>query len=429
MLLPSTPFPVVAEVLAQRPMRTFDFPSVEHFLAADPPPYPFTKTFGASKHEPLVCLHTSGTTGFPKPVFWTHDWLDSVAQGHYAPAPAGYERLDDLMLGPQRRVMTLFPAFHASGVICALFFQLLLGTTVVYPPARLAPNESMDAAVDALEALGEEGRVDVIALPPPHAEYLGSNAALLGRLSERVKTVLYSGGDLSHSAGDAIAAKMQLVNQLASTELGLWTSLHEPRSTGTGSVEAEWSYIHFHPCTHIRFTAVSATLHEATMVKNKGTDTPIQPIFKLLPATTEIPLGDLFTPHPHHAHKWKPAGRADALLNFLTGETFHPSAAEQRISAHAGVAEAVLIGTRRPRAALILRLERGAALDGVWAVVEEVNADAPVYARVARHMVLVVEEPFARTAKGSVQKGGVVGLYEGELDELYARDGGGPVVK
>lgn len=427
MLVPSTPLPVVSEVLAKRSMRTFDFPSVEHFLASQPAPYPFTKTFEAHKHEPLVCLHTSGTTGFPKPVIWTHDWLHSVAEGHYLPAPVGYERLDILMLGPQRRVMTLFPAFHASGIICALFFQLLLGTTVVYAPARLAPNESVDVAADALDSLGEEGRVDVVALPPPHTEYLGANATLLDRFSKRVKTVVFGGGDLSHSAGDTIATKMQVVNHIASTELGLWTELHKPGSVDTEKVEAEWSYVQFHPSSHIRFDAVSeakeGTLYEAIMVRNQGEGAYVQPIFRIFPDVNEITLGDMFTRHPHNPKQWKHAGRADDLLNFLTSETFHPGNAERRITAHSGVAEAVIVGTRRPKASLIIRLNNETVLDKVWEVIDEINKDSPVYARVGRHMILTVTEPFPRTAKGTIQKKATIDLYKTQLDALYEQHG------
>jgi acyl-coenzyme A synthetase/AMP-(fatty) acid ligase len=427
MLVPSTPFPVISEVLAKRSMRTLDFPSIEHFLDSEPAPYQFTKTFEANKHEPLVCLHTSGTTGFPKPVIWTHDWLNSVAEGHYLPVPAGYGRLDDYMLGPRRRVMPLFPAFHASGILCALLFQLLLGTTVVYAPTRLTPNESVDTAADALELLGEEGRIDALALPPPHVEYVGAHAAVLEKLSKMTETIVFGGGDISYGAGNRIAARMQIVNHLASTELGLWNELCKLEADDTEAVEAEWSYIQFHPSLHIRFDPVSeakhGTLHEAIMVKNQGEGAWVQPIFKIFTEVNEITLGDLFTRHPHDPNKWKHAGRADDLLNFLTGETFHPGNAERRITEHPGIAEAAIVGTRRPKASLIVRLNNGTTLDNVWESIDEINRDSPVYARVERNMILTVTEPFPRTAKGTVQKTATIDLYSKQLDALYEHDG------
>jgi hypothetical protein len=59
----------------------------------------------------------------------------------------------------------------------------------------------------------------------------------------------------------------------------------------------------------------------------------------------------------------------------------------------------------------------------VWEIVEEVNKDSPVYARVERHMILAVTEPFPRTAKGTVQKKAAIASYESTLDVIYVKDG------
>jgi hypothetical protein len=80
-----------------------------------------------------------------------------------------------------------------------------------------------------------------------------------------------------------------------------------------------------------------------------------------------------------------------------------------------------MVGTRRPKGALILRLKEGKTMDDAWGVVEEVNETSPVYARVDKDMVLVVEEPFLQTAKGSIQKKAMLDLYQKELDCLYER--------
>jgi hypothetical protein len=68
-------------------------------------------------------------------------------------------------------------------------------------------------------------------------------------------------------------------------------------------------------------------------------------------------------------------------------------------------------------------LNNGTSLDSVWGIVEEVNKDSPVYARVERHMILAVTEPFPRTAKGTVQKKAAIASYESTLDVIYVKDG------
>ncbi|CAO2652907.1 Nn.00g023180.m01.CDS01 [Neocucurbitaria sp. VM-36] len=422
MLRSSTPFPVVDEVLQNREMRTFQIPSLEDLLSAQPDQYQYTKTFESSKHEPLISLHTSGTTGFPKPVIWTHDWANSVAESHYMPSPDGYERMDGLFHGPKTRVMFMFPPFHASGFFGSLFWQLLTGTTVVYPPAAASPQAQVDAMANALDYLDE--RVDIVPLPPPHMEYLGANPPLLDRVSKKVKTTFWGGGDISTAVGNAVAAKMQLFVTMGSTELGLWPAIRKSGPWNAENVDEHWHYMRFHPAQNIKFVPVSDSpegqLYEAVMVRNNDSEW-VQPIFKINTEDKEANLGDLYTQHPQDAQLWKYYGRSDDLLVFITSEKFHPGAAERRIASHPSIVEVMIVGTRRPKASLIVKLSEGAKVEDIRATIEEVNKASPVYARVTKDMILIVKEPFLRTPKGTVQKKAMVDLYAKELDALYSK--------
>lgn len=427
MLTPASPFPVVAEVLAIRDMRTFEIPTLEALLAAEPERYPYTKTFAAHKHEPFICLHTSGTTGFPKPVIWTHEWANSAAKGHYLPTPEGYERMDGRMHGPKARVMFMFPSFHASGFSGMLFFPLFTGSVVVYPPFAPDPKGQIDGLVAALDILGEEGKVDMIAMPPPQAEYLASQPELLSRVVSKVKSILWAGGDISVTAGTTISAQIDLWDDLGSTELGPFPAVRNLKYAWSKENAGQyWPYMQFHPAMNIRYDPVSesveGTLYEAIMVRNGAAENGgwVQPNFRIYADVSEISLGDLFTRHPTEAGLWKYYGRSDELLNIITGEKFHPGTAERRVAAHPGVAEAMWVGTRRPRCALIVRLEEGATVEGIWPTVEKVSRDSGVVASVRRDMILVVDEPFLKTAKGSMQKKAMLDLYENKLNVLYA---------
>ncbi|KAF2035071.1 acetyl-CoA synthetase-like protein [Setomelanomma holmii] len=356
MLNPNPRLPVSAQVLQKRPMKIFQIPSLGDLLTAETQPYPFNKTFEQHKHEPLVCLHTSGTTGFPKPILWTHDWAQSFLESISLPDPSEKHRA----------------AVHFKNT----------------------------------DTRTERG-VDIVAIPPPHAEYLGSNPALLDRVAARAKKLVWSGGEIFVAAGNAIAAKMRPHNELGSTELGLWPSLERNAVS-----DENWQYVPIHPAMNMRLDPVAKTAEgedicEGVMVKNDESGW-VQPLFRIYTDVKEKSLGDLFVRHPQHPELLRPVGRTDDMLYFQS-EKFFPAVAEGKIAAHLGVEQVMMVGTKRSRGALIIRLQKNAKLDD----------ELPVYARIERHMILVVKQPFLLTAKGTVQKKAMLDLYERELDELY----------
>ena len=81
----------------------------------------------------------------------------------------------------------------------------------------------------------------------------------------------------------------------------------------------------------------------------------------------------------------------------------------------------MMVRMRRPRAALIVRLAEDGKLEDIWKTIEDVNKASPVYARVEVELVLVVKEPFLKTAKGTVQKKAISALYKKELDRLFEK--------
>jgi acyl-coenzyme A synthetase/AMP-(fatty) acid ligase len=403
-------------------MQTYSIPSLEQLLTTPSKPYPFTKSFAEHKDESFVSLHTSGTTGFPKPILWTHDWANSCAQCLRMPGPTPDLPTATHLYGAEKRVMLPFPPFHASGVIGQTFFATCAGTTLVTPPFSPDPVTGVRLIAETLEFLGK-GNIDIVALPPPHMEYLATQPELLDRIAKKVDMIMWGGGDISATAGNVIAQKMQLCTDIGSTELGLWPSLQRTRdSTWNGEkVDEYWHFIPLHPALNIRLDIVASTpagdVGEAIMTRNQTGW--VQPLFHVYKSDSQRSLGDLFLRHPKHADLWKYHGRVDDLLTFLTTEKFHPVVAEQRIAAHPGVEECMLVGTRRPKAALIVRLKQGTALEDVWAMVEEVNAEMPVYARVEREMVVLVTQPFFKTPKGTVRKGEMLEVYAREVDGVY----------
>lgn len=277
--------------------------------------------------------------------------------------------------------MFLFPPFHASGIIRQLILGITNGVCSVTPPPAGTPGQVVEGMVEALQWLYDKGndgmgkgaKMEVVALPPPHAEYLGSKPELLDRVARTVKSVFCSGGVISLAAGRAIVRRMQLINDIGSTEMGLWPSL--VRSVWTGEDKDDtWRYIPLHPSVNVRLDPVSTSsegeICEAVMQRNEESGW-VQPLFRIPQfagkEVKEKSLGDLFVRHPEQPELLRHAGRADEVLNFGS-EKYHPVAVESAIAAHPGVKECVLVGTGRARAALVVRLRDGADVGAVWEV-------------------------------------------------------------
>lgn len=424
-ITPASPLPVTQDILQKRKMKTYHIPPLEELLQAQTARYPFTKTFQKYKNEPLISLHTSGTTGFPKPILWTHDWADSVHRGMLLSSPTPeYEPVGYYPFGT--RIMWPSVAGHASGPVSMVLLPFCMGATVIWPPPTTSPAAGMEAMANALDFLGDKGKVQVLIIPPPHVEYLAAHPALLDRVSSRVQSINYAGGDISTAAGNTINSKVRLSTRLASTELGAWPALRKPQAGLEEGVPDEWHWMRMHPAGNTYLDIISDSAEgpvgEAVIKRNLDSGW-VQPVFKMYPQDTERRLGDLFVTHPLHPDLWKFVGRADERLDFTTTRMVHPHRTEKRIAENPAVLEVMMVGTRRPRAALIVRLAEGKGLDDVWGSVEEVNKDVEVDARVKRDMILIVREPFLLTGKGSVQKKGMLEKYEREIEELYERGG------
>ncbi|TGO54745.1 hypothetical protein BELL_1497g00010 [Botrytis elliptica] len=82
--------PMTHSIIEATGARAIECPDVDELLDNIYPHYPFNKTFEQARKEPLVVLHTSGTTGFPKPIVWNHEWVASWSDWLAIAPPDGY---------------------------------------------------------------------------------------------------------------------------------------------------------------------------------------------------------------------------------------------------------------------------------------------------------------------------------------------------
>lgn len=75
----ASPIVVVKDVLHERSMKCLQLPTLDEPLDAEiTEAFPYTKTFEEAMNDPFCYLHTSGSTGLPKPIPWSHGLIGTM---------------------------------------------------------------------------------------------------------------------------------------------------------------------------------------------------------------------------------------------------------------------------------------------------------------------------------------------------------------
>ena len=138
LISPTPAAPAVTAIVVSCNVQLLEFPSLEFFLDETHPKYPYVKAYETAKDEPLVVLHTSGSTGkrppkisyvlhilislgLPKPLVLPHTFGTAFADTTQVEPPPGYVSQSRHLHG--RRMMTTLPLFHVSIYFAFLAFK------------------------------------------------------------------------------------------------------------------------------------------------------------------------------------------------------------------------------------------------------------------------------------------------------------------
>ena len=88
-------------------------PSLKEMLVGDEPrKYPFTKSWEEAKSDPILVLHTSGSTGLPKPITFSHYCMSVVDRTRLHPPSNGYGPMS--LVWVNKRILSTLPPFHVG---------------------------------------------------------------------------------------------------------------------------------------------------------------------------------------------------------------------------------------------------------------------------------------------------------------------------
>lgn len=114
-------------------LRTHEIPSLDQMIAVKSGLYPYKKTFDRAKNDTVLVLHTSGSTGNPKPIRISNEYLARMDADKLAPVPPG-RILAAANLARKKGLSYLgAPLFHVSGIYTMAVGLYRMNTTVVGP--------------------------------------------------------------------------------------------------------------------------------------------------------------------------------------------------------------------------------------------------------------------------------------------------------
>lgn len=111
--------PLVMETMQARTMKLLELPLLDELLHAESTePFAYTKTFEEATTDPFCFLHTSGSTGVPKPIPWSHGLIGTMDAIRLLPPTEGDGGLEPWTSNwkPGDRIYSSFPMCHVSHI-------------------------------------------------------------------------------------------------------------------------------------------------------------------------------------------------------------------------------------------------------------------------------------------------------------------------
>ncbi|KAJ6097001.1 hypothetical protein N7486_007747 [Penicillium sp. IBT 16267x] len=409
----ASPTTLVKEVLQRRPMTSLQLPLLDELLDADfTESIPYTKTFKEAMNDPFCFLHTSGSTGLPKPIPWSHGLIGTMDVVRLLPSIGENADLapwtSDWNEGD--KIYSSFPMSHGAGIIMDILMPALFNLHCVLGPVGILPN------LNLVERLAVDANIDIWSMVPSLVDELGETPEILAKL-EPSKFICASGGPVSPISAGKVNEVVRVLNLTGTTEGLFIGNLKTSRE--------DWFWFCFHPYSGFEFKELEADTYEHWVHRNEHWPL-FQGIFHTFPDKDSINFKDLYMKHPTKPNLWAFKGRSDDLVVLSNGYKISPLETEAFVTTHPAISGCLIFGTGKPQAGLLIELKDPSnkspqLIDSIWQIVQEANYMSRHKNQLLRDFVTFAlpDKPFFQTDKGTVKRSATLALYADYIERFY----------
>ncbi|KAL0930182.1 uncharacterized protein CTRU02_215002 [Colletotrichum truncatum] len=394
--------------------------------------YQYDKTYEAAKDDEILIIHTSGTTGPPKPIvmnngFWAAGCSSAaLARRHW---PRGIST--DPFFG--RSLILAIPMRLQGGLVMINMFSVFYKTCVILPPPDV-----VGLPPKIFKKLLSLNKVDGLMGYP----FMISDLYNTEETRESLKSlefITYLGASLDRDVGDALCEHTRLNSVMGATEAGGRFSLH-PRDRKL------WYTFQFIPEHHIRMVKLEgsgAALGDEHDVYQAFTDRPpdgkpsiYQCAFwnyRMFEKVDTIDHKELWRPvkDSDGSTRWEFVYRADDWVKLIWMAKFHAQDIETKVAKYPGIRHVMVGGTQRVAPYVLIEVkdemlarDPEELLDEIYEnAIVGINKNSATAVEIPRDTVFLAKKnkPIKLTGKLQVLRREVEKDYEEEIDAVYER--------
>ena len=360
-------------------------------------------------------VHSSGSTGLPKPIFQTQKAvLSNYSSG------LNYTPFLTLPLYHNHGISSFFRALYSGKELFMFNANLPLSGPNLIEAMEAAKPTSFHGVPYALKLLAESEK-GISCLTACQLVMFGGSSCpdeLGDRLTEAGVYLVghYGAYGLNRSPVDRFA------NSLRRTEMGQLMTSFRPME------DKAWNYLRPLPSVepYLRFVKRAPNMYECVVldglpskVASNNQDPP-----------NSFNTSDLFCPHPSLPNAWKYLGRHDDRVTLVNGEKVLPVPYEHQVRQHELVKEVCVFGVGRALPGLIVissenatGLSASSILDTIWPTIKHANSKVEGFSQISRDMVEILPHTteYPCTDKGTMIRAAFYRKFESLIDSIYDR--------